>query len=75
MQGLKTDVYDKSVITPAFVDRWAEFQRAPGHRAILMGVNLGAQQQATAELLRTIKVPTLGAAWRERPADRTRERA
>jgi pimeloyl-ACP methyl ester carboxylesterase len=40
-QGLKTDVYDKAVITPAFVDRWAEFQRAPGHRAILMSLNPG----------------------------------
>ncbi len=40
-EGLKTDVYDKSVITPAFVDRWAEFQRAPGHRAILMSLSPG----------------------------------
>jgi pimeloyl-ACP methyl ester carboxylesterase len=58
-QGLKTDVYDKSVITPAFVDRWAEFQRAPGHRAILMALNLHAHTQATPELLGTIQVPTL----------------
>jgi pimeloyl-ACP methyl ester carboxylesterase len=58
-EGLKTDVYDKSVITPAFVDRWAEFQRAPGHRAILMALNPRAQAQATPELLGTIKVPTL----------------
>jgi pimeloyl-ACP methyl ester carboxylesterase len=58
-EGLKTDVYDKSVITPAIVDRWAEFQRAPGHRAILMALNPRAQAQATPELLGTIKVPTL----------------
>ncbi len=58
-EGLKTDVYDKSLITPAVVDRWAEFQRAPGHRAILMNVNLGDQAAATAALLGTIKVPTL----------------
>jgi pimeloyl-ACP methyl ester carboxylesterase len=58
-EGLKTDVYDKSVITPAFIDRWAEFQRAPGHRAILMGLNPRAHSQATPELLGTIKVPTL----------------
>jgi len=58
-QGLKTDVYDKSVITPAFVDRWAEFQRAPGHRAILMALNPRAQRQATPELLAAIHVPTL----------------
>jgi pimeloyl-ACP methyl ester carboxylesterase len=58
-EGLKTDVYDKSLITPAIVDRWAEFQRAPGHRAILIGVDFGAQTQATADLLGTIKVRTL----------------
>jgi pimeloyl-ACP methyl ester carboxylesterase len=58
-EGLKTDVYDKALITPAIVDRWAEFQRAPGHRAILMGVNFGAQTQATADVLGTIQVPTL----------------
>jgi pimeloyl-ACP methyl ester carboxylesterase len=58
-EGLKTDVYDKSLITPARVDRWAEFQRAPGHRAILMDIDLGRQAQATAALLGTIKVPTL----------------
>jgi pimeloyl-ACP methyl ester carboxylesterase len=57
--GLKTDVYDKSVITPALVARWAEFQRAPGHRAILMDIDLRGQTQASAELLGTIKVPTL----------------
>jgi pimeloyl-ACP methyl ester carboxylesterase len=58
-EGLKTDVYDKALITPAIVDRWAEFQRAPGHRAILIGINFGAQTQATADVLGTIEVPTL----------------
>jgi pimeloyl-ACP methyl ester carboxylesterase len=58
-EGLKMDVYDKNVITPAIVDRWAELQRAPGHRAILMALNPRAQTQATPELLGTIKVPTL----------------
>jgi pimeloyl-ACP methyl ester carboxylesterase len=58
-QGLKTDVYDKSVITPAFVDRWAEFQRAPGHRAILMSLNPGAFATASAAALHDINVPTL----------------
>ena len=38
--GLRQDVYDPAVITTAFVDRWAEFQRAPGHRAILMSATL-----------------------------------
>jgi pimeloyl-ACP methyl ester carboxylesterase len=58
-QGLKADVYDKSLITPFIVDRFAEFQRAPGHREILMGVNMGGRPGSTAELLSTIKVPTL----------------
>lgn len=58
-EGLKTDVYDKSVITPALVDRWAEFQRAPGHRAILMSLNPREFAQASVEVLREINVPTL----------------
>jgi pimeloyl-ACP methyl ester carboxylesterase len=58
-EGLKTDVYDKTLITPALVDRWAEFQRAPGHRAILMSVNPGAFNQASAAVLDKIDVPTL----------------
>jgi pimeloyl-ACP methyl ester carboxylesterase len=57
-QGLKADVHDKTLITEGLVDRFAEFQRAPGHREILMGINLGAGV-STAQLLSTIKVPTL----------------
>jgi pimeloyl-ACP methyl ester carboxylesterase len=64
-QGLKVDVFDKSLITPFIVDRFAEFQRAPGHREILMSVNLGQQAGSTAELLSSIKVPTL-ILWGER---------
>jgi pimeloyl-ACP methyl ester carboxylesterase len=58
-QGLKTDVVDKSLITPALVDRWAEFQRAPGHRAILMSFHPTAFGQASAAVLHDIRVPTL----------------
>jgi pimeloyl-ACP methyl ester carboxylesterase len=58
-QGLKADVYDKALITPFIVDRFAEFQRAPGHREILMGVNMGSSGGSTAQLLASIKVPTL----------------
>jgi pimeloyl-ACP methyl ester carboxylesterase len=58
-EGLKTDVYDKSLITDFVVDRWSEFQRAPGHRAILMALNPAGQTQANAELLSGIRVPTL----------------
>jgi pimeloyl-ACP methyl ester carboxylesterase len=58
-QGLKVDVYDKTLITPSIVERFAEFQRAPGHREILMSVNLGQRGGSTPELLSSIKVPTL----------------
>ena len=58
-QGLKTDVYDRALITPAVVDRWAEFQRAPGHRTILMGLDPASFSQASAGLLHDIDLPTL----------------
>jgi pimeloyl-ACP methyl ester carboxylesterase len=58
-QGLKADVYDSSLITPFIVDRFAEFQRAPGHRTILMSVGMGAAGKSTAELVSAIKLPTL----------------
>jgi pimeloyl-ACP methyl ester carboxylesterase len=58
-EGLKTDVYDKSMITPALVDRFAEFQRAPGHREILMSIDMSAPARPTADLVSTIKAPTL----------------
>jgi pimeloyl-ACP methyl ester carboxylesterase len=58
-EGLRVDVFDKTLITPALVDRWAEFQRAPGHRAILMDLRLDAQAAANAADLGTLRVPTL----------------
>jgi pimeloyl-ACP methyl ester carboxylesterase len=57
--GLRGEVGDPAVITDAFIDRWAELQRAPGHRAILMSIQPGKHGQATKETLATIKVPTL----------------
>jgi pimeloyl-ACP methyl ester carboxylesterase len=53
-QGLKADVYDKTLITPFIVDRFAEFQRAPGHREILMSVTMGPQTTSTADLLAAV---------------------
>ena len=57
--GLRGEVGDPTVITDAFIDRWAELQRAPGHRAILMSIQPGKHSQATTDVLATIKVPTL----------------
>lgn len=58
-QGLRMNVVDDSLITPAFVDRWVEVQRAPGHRDILMGMRPGAHSTATPEALAKITAPTL----------------
>jgi len=57
--GLKKDVYDPAVITKALVDRWAELQRAPGHRAILMSPDFRSLSDASTEKLAAIHVPTL----------------
>src|ERR1700721_6467 len=56
-QGLKPDVYDKSLITPFIVDRFAEFQRAPGHRKILMSVKMGSRAGSAAERVSRTRVP------------------
>ncbi len=57
--GLRGEVGDPAVITEPFIARWAELQRAPGHRAILMSIQPGKHSQATKDVLATIKVPTL----------------
>jgi pimeloyl-ACP methyl ester carboxylesterase len=57
--ALKADVYDKSVITPALVDRWTEFQHAPGHHAILMSPDAATLNGASAAVLEYLRAPTL----------------
>lgn len=58
-EGLKADVVDDALITEAFVQRWADFQRAPDHRRILMNIDFAEVAGATPEALATIKAPTL----------------
>jgi pimeloyl-ACP methyl ester carboxylesterase len=58
-EALKIDVYDKSVIAPALVDRWAELQRAPGHRAILMSIDPDSLNSASPAVLQYLMAPTL----------------
>lgn len=57
--GLRGEVGNPAVITDPFIARWAELQRAPGHRAILMSIQPGKHSQATKDVLAAIKVPTL----------------
>ncbi len=57
--ALKAGVVDKSLITRAFVERWVEVQRAPGHRDILMGMQPGRHGVASEAVLSKITAPTL----------------
>jgi pimeloyl-ACP methyl ester carboxylesterase len=57
-EGLKKDVVDQSVLTEDFIQRWADLQRLPGHRTILMSMNPGSLA-ASNEALAAIKIPTL----------------
>jgi len=57
--ALQADVVHKALITPAFVDRWVEVQRAPGHRDILMSMRPSKNSVATEAALAKITAPTL----------------
>lgn len=57
-EGLKKDVVDQSVLTEAFITRWADLQRFPGHRPILMSARPGGIA-ASPQVLAAIRVPTL----------------
>jgi len=57
--GLKGETGHKDTITDALIARWAELQRAPGHRAILMSIQPGAHGVASKDVLAKIKAPTL----------------
>ncbi len=57
-EGLKKDVVNQSVLTESFIQRWADLQRLPGHRPILMSIDPGAIA-ATDAILAPIHVPTL----------------
>lgn len=57
--SLKGEAGNKAAITDALIDRWAELQRAPGHRAILMSIAPGKHSVATKAELSKIAIPTL----------------
>lgn len=58
-QGVRGEVGDPSVISDAFIDRWAALQLAPGHRDILLDIDMGSVALATPESVGAIKTPTL----------------
>lgn len=58
-QGLRSAFVDPRLVTPAVVDRYADFARAPGHRAILMTIEARSRAGVGVADLSRIKVPTL----------------
>jgi pimeloyl-ACP methyl ester carboxylesterase len=56
--ALKSVLLDPTLVTPAMIDRYANFARAPGHRDILL-LGPGAPSQTTVADLGQIKAPTL----------------
>jgi pimeloyl-ACP methyl ester carboxylesterase len=58
-QGLESAFIDKSLVSPALVDRYTDLSRAPGHRDILLEIEQAPHNVATPERLAAIHVPTL----------------
>ena len=58
-QALKSVFIDPDVATPALIDRYADFARAPGHRDIMMFVEPGPSLDDSTEALAALKVATL----------------
>jgi pimeloyl-ACP methyl ester carboxylesterase len=59
-QGLKASFVNKAMVDEAMVARYVEMSRAPGHRAILLGLQ-GARDRrvASPELMKNITAPAL----------------
>ncbi len=57
--ALEAAYLDKSLVTPALVDRYVELARAPGHRDILLTIQEGSRTPVTADTFRAFRVPTL----------------
>jgi pimeloyl-ACP methyl ester carboxylesterase len=58
-QGLVDGYLDPALVTPALIDRYTELARAPGHRDILLGLQTGPGDPASAARLAAIRIPTL----------------
>jgi pimeloyl-ACP methyl ester carboxylesterase len=58
-QGLKSAFLDPALVTPAVIDRYADFARAPGHRDILLAVQGRPRSASPIAELGRIRVPTL----------------
>lgn len=58
-QGLEAAYLDRSLVTPALVDRYVDLARAPGHRDILLSIESAPDAAVTPATFARIGVPTL----------------
>jgi pimeloyl-ACP methyl ester carboxylesterase len=58
-QGLKSAFLNPDLVTPAVIDRYADFARAPGHRAILLSIQNRSPGRNPIADLAGIQTPTL----------------
>ncbi|MGI8839936.1 MAG: alpha/beta fold hydrolase [Caulobacteraceae bacterium] len=57
--ALEAAYVDRSLVTPALVDRYVDLARAPGHRDILLTIKENPQAPVTADTFRALRAPTL----------------
>ncbi len=57
--GLKSAYVDHTLVTPALIDRYVDFSRAPGHRDLLLRIQTRSATPVTAATFRAIATPTL----------------
>lgn len=58
-RGLKDAYLDPALVTPALVDRYTDFARAPGHKDILLTMQSRPRAPVTPQTFARIAVPTL----------------
>ncbi len=57
--GLKSAYVDPALVTPALIDRYVDFSRAPGHRDLLLRIRTRPAGPVTPATFAGIAVPTL----------------
>lgn len=57
--GLLAAYLDPALVTPELIDRYVNFSRAPGHRAILINIQTSGFGEASPAVFRSIAAPTL----------------
>ena len=57
--GLKSAYVDRALVTPALIDRYVDFSRAPGHRDLLLRIQTRPATPVTPDTFKALALPTL----------------